>query len=310
MKTFFKVSLIMAVVFFSCKKDNIAQKYKTENVIIIVIDGARFSETWGDSTHQYIPRLKQMAEYGVINTNFYNNGNTNTTAGHTAITTGYYEDIDNSGRKLPLNPSFFQYWNKKNNKKMGLSWIITSKDKLEILGNCQKPQWNDKYLPMVNCGVSGINSGYRHDSLTFIKAISIFSEHHPKLVLINFRDPDFSAHTNNWTSYLQGITNTDEYAYQIWNYIQQDSIYKNKTTLFITNDHGRHLNGIADGFAGHGDNCLGCRHVLLYAFGPDFTTTIIKDKKRELIDIFATTAELLQIKTKKNNGQIMKELFK
>ena len=42
---------------FSCEKENLRPKYLTENIIVVVIDGARFSETWGDSTHQYIPRL-------------------------------------------------------------------------------------------------------------------------------------------------------------------------------------------------------------------------------------------------------------
>ncbi|MFZ4059412.1 MAG: hypothetical protein ACOYKE_14815, partial [Ferruginibacter sp.] len=68
---------------FSCKKESIPDKYKTENVIIIVIDGARYSETWGDTLHQYIPFFSnEISKKGIVNTNFYNNGPTYTLAGH------------------------------------------------------------------------------------------------------------------------------------------------------------------------------------------------------------------------------------
>jgi len=30
---------------------------RTENVFILVIDGARYSETFGDQTHKYIPKM-------------------------------------------------------------------------------------------------------------------------------------------------------------------------------------------------------------------------------------------------------------
>src|SRR5687768_15962743 len=49
------------------------QNYLTKNVVVIVVDGPRYSETWGEPSHQYIPFLAQkMAPAGVINTEFYN----------------------------------------------------------------------------------------------------------------------------------------------------------------------------------------------------------------------------------------------
>ena len=42
-------------------------KYKTENVIVLIMDGPRYTETWGDSSHQYIPHMaNDMAQHGVI----------------------------------------------------------------------------------------------------------------------------------------------------------------------------------------------------------------------------------------------------
>ncbi|MDB4754850.1 hypothetical protein OAF80_00180, partial [bacterium] len=73
MKTFqFLLSISFGLIICSCSKnpslvsvENAAiipveistTKYKTQNVVIVVIDGPRYSETWGDSTHQYIPHL-------------------------------------------------------------------------------------------------------------------------------------------------------------------------------------------------------------------------------------------------------------
>ena len=103
--------------------------------------------------------------------------------------------------------------------------------------------------------------------------------------------------------------NTDDYIYKIWQFIESDPVYKNKTALFITNDHGRHLDGVANGFVSHGDSCDGCQHINLYASGPDFKQGLILNNKREQIDIPATIAELLNLDIPTINGNVMTELF-
>lgn len=303
--------LVIITITFSCGKEIIAPKYLTENVIVIVIDGARYSETWGDPKHENTPQLANyLSKSGIVNTQFYNNGVTKTVPGHSSITTGNYEEIDNTGKQSPSSPSFFQYWNAKNLNKSNGSWIIASKDKLEVLDNCTLGELKDLYKPRTNCGIDGLGTGYRHDSITFKVALDILQEYQPNLVLINFREPDYSGHSGNWNKYIKGIKSSDEYAYQIWNYIQQSPNYNGNTSLFITNDHGRHLDTVSSGFISHGDDCLGCRRLNFFAFGPDFKQDTIIDKKRELIDISATISELLQLEMKSSQGKVMFELFK
>jgi len=73
MKKLLLILLVLLLVLNSCSKDSL-REYKTENVIIIVVDGVRYSETWGDTTHQYIPYFSnEIADFGVVNTSFYNN---------------------------------------------------------------------------------------------------------------------------------------------------------------------------------------------------------------------------------------------
>ena len=303
---------LLCLIFVSSSFASAAEtsKYKTENVIVLVMDGPRYSETWGDSTHQYIPRMaNDMAQHGVIYTGFRNNGPTYTAAGHTAICTGRYQNIDNTGKQYPKHPSMFQYWLKATGKARTAAYVISSKDKLAILSNCKDKKWRDKFRPYSDCGINGFQTGYRTDLQTFDRSIEILKKDKPNLVLINFRQPDSWGHAGNWKKYLAGMKKTDEYIYQVFKYIQSSEQYKGKTTIFVTNDHGRHLDGRKDGFVSHGDNCEGCRKINCFAYGPDFKRGVITNVARELIDIPATIGLLLGFEIENSDGEVMKELF-
>jgi hypothetical protein len=302
---------ILLIGFISCRADKVVEKkYKTKYVIVLVVDGPRYSETWGDTSHQYIPFMHNvLAPQGVVHNQFYTQGETHTTSGHAALSTGIYQSINNGGQELPIRPSFFQHWLKQHPEDKSLAWIIASKDKLEVLSNCTEYGWKDKFRPSVDCGNAGLATGYRHDSLTQIKVLSTLQNNHPNLLLVNYREPDFSGHAGDWKGYLKGILKTDEYVHAIWQFIQNDLFYKDNTTLFVTNDHGRHLDGISNGFVSHGDNCDGCRHINLYSFGPDFKKDLVSPIYRNLVDVHATILELLHIRGAYTDGNVMLELF-
>lgn len=291
---------------------NESRAYTTRHIVILVIDGPRYSETWGDPSHKYIPQMsKNLAPEGIINESFYNTGFTYTNAGHTAITTGLHQNISNGSKKEhPKRPSFFQYFLKESGLPREKAWLITSKDKLEALANTKDKDWENKFLPSHDCGISGHKTGYRDDAVTLDSVIIHLKEHHPVLTLINFKEPDASGHANNWEGYLQGIKDTDEYAYRIWQFLQNDSVYKNSTTFIVTNDHGRHNDGWKDGFVSHGDNCDGCRHINFFAAGPDFKKGVIISEKYDQRDIPVTVAELLHFSMPTADGKVMWELFK
>ncbi len=290
----------------------VKKKYLTERVIILVIDGPRYSETWGDKTHKYIPHMaNDMAKSGVLFTNFYNDGYTYTTSGHTALCTGFRQELENTkGTDLPQQPSIFQQYLKQTGAPSNKAWVITSKDKLFILGNCNDPQWNNKFNPSTDCGKNGSLSGYRKDMVTFNRVMKVLKKDQPNLLLVNFKEPDGAGHANNWPGYLQGIIDTDSLVWEIWKFIQADPYYKDKTALFITNDHGRHLDGWKDGFVNHGDECDGCRHINLFAFGPDFKRNYILDNHYVQVDVPSTTSELLGFPLPDSEGKVIKKLFK
>lgn len=308
-KTF--ILMILIISFSSCERISFDTEYLTKNIFLIVIDGARYSETFGDTSFKNIPNMKLISERGILYTNFYNQGPTYTLAGHTAMTTGNYQEINNSGLEIPAYPSFFQSWNKNYIGIYSVARIFSSKDKLQVLSDCRDSSFNGYYRPLTDCGVNGmgVGSGYRHDSITLTRTLNSLAIEHSKLILISFREPDFSAHQNNWQEYIEGIKNTDNYVYQIWNFIGKNRYYRGKTAMFITNDHGRHLDNVNDGYISHGDTCSGCRHISLLAIGPDFKKGEVTKINRELIDIPATIAEILRFPMPTGQGSIMSELF-
>lgn len=305
-------SLVLLITIFSALTaftSEEARAYKTKRVVILVIDGARYTETWGEPQRQYIPHLdKELAPQGVLYTDFRNDGPTYTNAGHSALVTGYYQEINNTGKELPKNPSIFQKYIAAGNPQTD-AWVIASKDKLQILINSMHPDWKYKYMASSDCGKKGNGSGYREDAITMSRIEEILPQYKPHLVLINFKEPDASGHARSWEKYLRGIEDTDAYANKLWNLIQSLPDFKDQTALFITNDHGRHDEGHLMGFTTHGDKCYGCRHISLLAMGPDFKKGAVIEKHRGQIDIAVTAAELLGLKLEGSKGRVLEELF-
>jgi predicted AlkP superfamily pyrophosphatase or phosphodiesterase len=298
----------------NCSKRNVTEEivvpeYNTKNVVIVMVDGARYTETWGDPSHKYIPRRYEMLQQGVLYTSFFNNGTTATVPGHIATTTGVYQNIPNDGTAYPDKPSLFQHWLQSSGKDSSKAWVITTKDKLEVLSDCIDAGWKGKYRPMRDCGVAGLGTGYRTDKVTFNKAQSVLTTDHPQLLLINFKQPDVAGHAADSSAYLKGITDTDNYIYLLWQQLQSDEFYKDKTTLIVTNDHGRHTAGHLDGFVSHGDACEGCRHIEMFAIGPDFKKNYVSNTPHEQIDISSTVAELMNFEMPNGNGKVLSDIF-
>ena len=284
--------------------------FKAKYHIVLVIDGPRYTETFGDTACTLIPFMgKELVKEGTLFTNFMNNGVTHTTPGHVALTSGVYQSISNSGKHLPKNPSIFQYYLKAKNVDKGDAWIIASKGKLEVLGNTKAKKWWNMYTPMTFCGLNGNGADYVGDGETWKKVKEIFNSNPPHLSLINLLSVDAYGHQGDWENYKKSILQCDAYANELWRMIQSHPEMKNQTALYITNDHGRHLDGHKDGFISHGDKCMGCKHISLLALGPDFKANEIIASPAEMIDIPATISHMMQFEMPTGKGRVLCELF-
>lgn len=285
--------------------------FKAKYHIVVVLDGPRWSETWGDSTGKHIPnQLNILKSQGTFFTDFRNMGKTLTNSGHTALLTGVHQCISNEGKQMPKYPNLFQYIRKEKAVDKDKVWLLTSKGKLQMLDNTKHKDWFNTYLPSSYCGIRGTGTGYPSDAVMYPEFKRIILEHKPIFTMVNLIGIDAWAHQNNWNRYIQSIEELDRYVLDLWNSIQSDEELGNNTALYITNDHGRHLDGRKNGFISHGCKCDGCTHISLLALGPDFEKGKVVETQYDQIDLTATIAKMMGIAMPFAKGKVISELVK
>lgn len=82
-----------------------------------------------------------------------------------------------------------------------------------------------------------------------------------------FDETDDFAHGGEYGAYLNAAHYTDRFISELWNYIQSDPAYKNKTTLVLTCDHGRGDN--AEDWKHHGQKIPVADQIWFAVLGPD-----------------------------------------
>jgi hypothetical protein len=129
--------------------------------------------------------------------------------------------------------------------------------------------------------------------------------YNPKHILVSFSDTDKIGHGGIWSSYVNALTNADHLVYQLWQHIEAgDYGYTTaNTTLFVTNDHGRHTTD----FTGHGDDCDGCEHIMLFAIGRNVEPGVENSDLHYQIDIAPTVGDLLNFSTPQSVGTSLYE---
>ena len=299
MKSYSRLGL--SVVLFLCLNIHLP----AQNVIIVEVDGARYSETFGaDST--YIPNLyNDLKPIGTLYTNFrvdYPSGNTETCSGHSTIVTGTWQNIDEEGNERPTKPTIFEYLRKEDGNPQFDCFAVTGKDKLDILTHSTHDDYGSDFKG------TWLGDDERDDEITYLNVISVLEDYQPKILVINFAEVDYKAHYFSWEEYISALTDVDNYIYQLWQHIEiGDWGYTpENTTMFITNDHGRH-DDAHGGYEDHGDGCDGCTHIMLLALGKDIPANEIIDETTWQIDIAPTVGELMEFQTPLSPGTSLLE---
>ncbi|MFX8891345.1 hypothetical protein ABTN09_20290, partial [Acinetobacter baumannii] len=74
----------------------------------------------------------------------------------------------------------------------------------------------------------------RPDIITYMAAREYWKIYQPKILYIAFDETDDFAHAGEYDQYLKSANAEDKMIADLWNLIQQNERYKNKTTLIIT----------------------------------------------------------------------------
>jgi hypothetical protein len=77
------------------------------------------------------------------------------------------------------------------------------------------------------------------DVYTHYMAFDFLKKENPRLLYISYGETDEWAHEGHYKDYLNSIHQIDKWLKDIWTFVQQNDVYKDKTVLFVTVDHGR-----------------------------------------------------------------------
>jgi len=109
----------------------------------------------------------------------------------------------------------------------------------------------------------------RHDAFTFQFAMDYIKRERPTLLLLAFDEMDDWAHDGKYELVLDALNRADRYLDVLWNTLQPDPVYKGRTTLIVTADHGR--GRTAETWRGHGRSVDGAEEIWLAIASPDVT---------------------------------------
>ena len=135
------------------------------------------------------------------------------------------------------------------------------------------------------------------DELSFFIAREVMREFAPKILLVNFWDMDV-AHWGSYSLYLRAIQKTDELTGRLWDEVQSNPDYRDKTTMIVVPELGRDGDmDAANGFLNHRSGDPSCRNVWALAVGGGIAKGEA-DRPISHIDLCSTAAELLEIPMK------------
>ncbi|WPU93354.1 alkaline phosphatase family protein [Mucilaginibacter sabulilitoris] len=298
-----------------------AQQHKTENVIIVTIDGLRWQEVFRGADSVLIDS-KETNDKEEVRKNYWASSADERRKmlmpffWSALVQQGQlYGNRDKGSKDEVANPYHFSYPGYNEimtgfpDPRMNTNDAITNPNMnvLEFL-NKQKgfehkvaafSSW-ERFTQILNTPRSGIinNSGYmkltvpgindrltflneiqnegphflgdstRIDYLTFEFAKTYMKQFKPRAFYVAFDEPDDMAHAGNYKFYLDRIRQEDDYIKQLWQFVQTDPAYKNKTTLIVTCDHGRGDEPFIK-WRDHGKDVLHSEQTWFAVLGPD-----------------------------------------
>ncbi|HEX3386970.1 MAG TPA: alkaline phosphatase family protein, partial [Mucilaginibacter sp.] len=282
------VLLLFAATIFARAR---AQTHKTQNVIIVTLDGFRWQELyrgmdsvmlnskytddkaglkkryWAETPEERRKLLlpffwSTIESHGQLygdrdagNFDLVSNKYSLSYPGYNEIFTGYPDAKLNSNNPV-LNPNtnVLEYLNKQqgfeNKVAIFASWevfpAIFNVGRSGLKVNAGYTDVEDarideriKYLNELQHQAPRFLGDTRIDFMTYELGKEYLKQYKPRVLYLAFDETDELAHAGNYKLYLDEAHAEDAYIKELWDYVQSDPFYKDKTTLIITCDHGR-----------------------------------------------------------------------
>lgn len=208
--------------------------------------------------------------------------------GYSEILCGFVDDSINSNAYKPNpNTTVLEFFNKQkgtkgrvaafsawgafnriiNEERSGINVVAAFDD-----AGGKNPNANEK---LVNTLRNEIHREWKdecYDVFTHYAAMEELKNRKPSVLYISYGETDEWAHGKQYRSYLDAAHQFDAWVSQIWDFVQSDPQYKDKTSLVITTDHGRG-DKQKDKWSSHGSTVEGADEIWLAVMGPDTPPT-------------------------------------
>jgi len=333
-----KAILSIFIIIFLCSKGSLnanpqnMSEDKIPNVIIVTLAGLQNSESIDEPYHQYIPNLwNKIFKEGVLYTNLINQSIDFHMPSVIALNAGiaysfYYNKL--------TAPAIFQYVRKKYALPANKVWFIGNWFKAQ--GCCITDEYpNETCVTQMSVSMDilippEIKKFLTKQELLFLEKLpktreqklynfpqwnsveevhyplfkKVIKEFKPKLVHYFMADVD-SGHHAAFCGYIISLKRSDERIYEIWQMIQSDPFYKDKTYLIVCVDHGRDQY-----YMNHSGNPFTDSYpVWMYIYGPNIKKGVIINRSIYHVDIFATIANIMNVETHPNKGRVLTDCF-
>jgi hypothetical protein len=222
------------------------------------------------------------------------------------------ERINSNSKENNPNPNILEFLDKQSGFEGKVaafaSWdvfpAILNRDRnnLKLNAGFEKAKGNDLteievFLNRAQDEIRGPWGGVRLDFFTHHFAMEELKNRKPKVLYVGYGETDDYSHDDRYDQYLLSARQTDAYIKEIWDFIQSDPQYKDKTTMVIMTDHGRGVYPKVN-WKSHSVNTPNSDEIWIAAIGPD--TPPLGEGKKEgqlyAMQIARTLVELLGFK--------------
>jgi hypothetical protein len=152
------------------------------------------------------------------------------------------------------------------------------------------------------------NAPVTGDEFTLLVSLEILRRFAPSLLVITFSDVEV-AHFGSYSMHLAGIRTMDRLVHELWNEVQSNPSYREKTTLFVLPEFGRDLDGsVTNGFFNHRFDNDATRLTWLMCLGAAAKRGDVVERPIQHIDLCPTIAEMFGLKAAQAQGTSIPEI--
>jgi hypothetical protein len=148
----------------------------------------------------------------------------------------------------------------------------------------------------------------RGDRLLTELTIRALRELRPKLIMVNYNDPDY-VHWGNMTHYTRGIAIIDEGLRQLVATVEADEQYRNNTVFVIVPDCGRDTNPLAAVPCQHHFGSRSSHEIFALIFGPGIARGEVVDKRHDQSSVARTIGKVMGFEAKFAEQTLLTEAF-